>query len=58
MTWTNEEQTQTITQYNRMMYMRAYRERIKKNEYKNEIIWIKKSSIINPSKGVLPPSSS
>ena len=46
MTWTNDEQKQTTTQYNRMMWMRAYRARIKKYQYENEIIWIKKSNIL------------
>ncbi len=34
---------QSTKQYNRMLYMRTYREKIKKNK----IIWIKKSNIIN-----------
>ncbi len=46
MTWTNEEQPQTITQYNRMMWMRAYRAKIKQYQYENEIIYIRKKDII------------
>ena len=52
---TNEDQPQSITQRNRMMYQRKYRQRIKdyreSKEYReevhaNETIWIKKSNII------------
>jgi len=42
MSWTDEEQPQTNLQWNRMMYQRDYRRRIKANE----VIYIKKSSII------------
>jgi len=55
MGWTKEEQPQTKLQWNRMMYQRDYRRRIKdyreSKEYReqekaNEIIWIDKSKII------------
>lgn len=42
MGWTEEEQPQSFYQWNNMMYMRTYRDKIKQNE----IIWIKKSNII------------
>ena len=55
MGWIKEEQPQTKLQWNRMMYQRDYRRRIKdyteSKEYieevkANETIWIKKSNII------------
>lgn len=42
MSWIKDEQPQNRLQYNRMIYMRRYRDKIKANE----TIWIKKSNII------------
>ena len=42
MGWTKEEQPQSFKQWNNMIYMRTYRDKIKANE----TIWIKKSNII------------
>ena len=57
MSWTTEEQPQSSIQYNWMMYMRTYRDKIKKNK----IIWIKKSNIVyttpTPPTKILSPSS-
>ena len=41
--WGTEEQPQTVLQWQRMLYQRDYRKKIKENE----IIYIKKSNIIN-----------
>jgi len=40
--WGTEEQPQTVLQWQKMLYQRDYRARLKENE----IIWIKKNSII------------
>ena len=66
MGWTKEEQPQSMTQWNRMMYQRDYRRRIKdyteSKEYReevkaNETIWIKKSNLIYGDKSCELPKT-